>query len=122
MPMYRILFARLLLASLFALAACGGSETTSNNGSTDVAIDAGADIIGVNNRDLTELEVDLATFEAVAPSVPENVTLIAESGIATPDDVARMRAAGADALLVGSAIMEGDVTENTRELTTTETT
>jgi len=63
------------------------------------AIDAGADIIGVNNRDLTELEVDLATFEAVAPSVPENVTLIAESGIATPDDVARMRAAGADALL-----------------------
>jgi len=74
----------------------------------------------VNNRDLTELEVDLATFEAVAPSVPENVTLIAESSIATPDDVARMRAAGADALTVGSAIMEGDVTENTRELTTTE--
>ncbi|MCU4801040.1 indole-3-glycerol-phosphate synthase [Halobacteria archaeon HArc-gm2] len=84
------------------------------------AIEAGAEIVGVNNRDLAELEVDLETFEDVAPSVPENVTLIAESGISTPDDVARMRAAGADALLVGSAIMDGDVTENTRELTTTE--
>jgi indole-3-glycerol phosphate synthase len=104
----------------------------------EAAMDAGADIVGVNTRDLGELEVDLGTFEAVAPAVRrharqragsgdaertalENVTLIAESGIATPDDVARMRAAGADGLLVGSAIMAGDVRENTRELTTTET-
>lgn len=85
------------------------------------ALEAGAEIIGVNNRDLAQLEVDLGTFESVAEAVPENVTLIAESGISTPDDVARMRAAGADGLLVGSAIMDGDVSKNTRELTTTET-
>ncbi|MGM0397381.1 MAG: indole-3-glycerol phosphate synthase [Halobacteriota archaeon] len=80
------------------------------------ALDAGADLVGINNRDLSRLEVDLATFEAVAPSAPEDVTLVAESGIATPDDVRRMREAGADALLVGSAIMAGDVRERTREL------
>jgi len=100
------------------------------------ALDAGADIIGINNRDLAKLEVDLGTFERVSESVPESATLIAESGIGTTDDVARMRAAGADALLVGSAIMGvsgseatggssdaasdgGDVEANTRRFTHT---
>jgi indole-3-glycerol phosphate synthase len=86
-------------------------------------LDAGARIVGVNNRDLAKLEVDLSTFERVADAVPTDaradVTLIAESGVATTDDVARMRAAGADALLVGSAIMDGDVRENTRRLADT---
>ncbi|MUV90178.1 indole-3-glycerol-phosphate synthase [Halapricum sp. CBA1109] len=82
------------------------------------AVEAGADIVGVNNRDLAELEVDLGTFEAVAPEVPGGVTLIAESGVTTPEDVARMRAAGADALLIGSAIMDGPVRANTERLTT----
>ncbi|MFB6183175.1 MAG: indole-3-glycerol phosphate synthase [Haloarculaceae archaeon] len=101
------------------------------------AVDAGADLIGVNNRDLAALEVDLSTFERVVPSVPDDATLVAESGIATRDDVSRMRSAGADGLLVGSAIMNhgdsqvaandarsphGDVRENTRRLTTTEVT
>jgi len=80
------------------------------------AVDAGATTIGVNNRDLAELVVDLGTFESVAPHVPDEVTLIAESGIGSPADARRMRAAGADALLVGSAIMDGDVEANTREL------
>jgi indole-3-glycerol phosphate synthase len=88
----------------------------------DRAVEAGAEIIGVNNRDLAKLEVDLETFERVAPAAPEGVTLIAESGIESPDDVARMCRAGADGLLVGSAIMdhggtETDVTANTRRLT-----
>jgi len=105
------------------------------------AIDAGARIVGVNNRDLAALEVDLGTFERVAPEARRlatdraaeegdgdgtdrrsgNVTLIAESGIETPDDVSRMRTAGADALLVGSAIMDGEVRENTERLTTPRT-
>ncbi|RAW45870.1 indole-3-glycerol-phosphate synthase [Halorubrum sp. 48-1-W] len=85
------------------------------------AVDAGATTIGVNNRDLARLEVDLGTFESVAPAVPDDVTLIAESGIATPADARRMRAAGADALLVGSAIMDGDVEANTRALTRAKT-
>ncbi|WP_435195813.1 indole-3-glycerol phosphate synthase [Natronomonas sp. EA1] len=84
----------------------------------EAAVAAGADIIGINNRDLGKLEVDLATFERVSAGVPEGVTLIAESGIETGDDVSRMRDAGADALLVGSAIMAGDVRENTTRLTT----
>ncbi|MFC6717125.1 indole-3-glycerol phosphate synthase [Natrialbaceae archaeon GCM10025810] len=92
----------------------------------DAALEAGADIVGVNNRDLARLEVDLGTFEDVAPEAPEDVTLIAESGISTSEDVRRMRAAGADALLVGSAIMdhgrESDVSENTRRLTRAEVT
>jgi indole-3-glycerol phosphate synthase len=98
------------------------------------AVEAGADIIGVNNRDLARLEVDLGTFEQVSDAVPASVTLIAESGITNSNDVTRMRGAGADALLVGSAIMAvsgtdatgtsagdasdgGDVETNTRDLT-----
>jgi len=91
----------------------------------EAAVEAGADIVGVNNRDLAKLEVDLDTFPAAARAAPEAVTLIAESGIGGPDDVVRMREAGADALLVGSAIIDhggdSDVTENTRRLTAAET-
>ncbi|WP_254763073.1 indole-3-glycerol phosphate synthase [Natrinema marinum] len=98
-----------------------------DRGELETALEAGAEIIGVNNRDLAKLEVDLETFESVAPEVPDDVTLIAESGISSPADVQRMRAAGADALLVGSAIMDhgagdSDVTENTRRLVRAEST
>ena len=85
------------------------------------AVEAGATYIGVNNRDLARLVVDLETFESVAPAVPEDVTLVAESGISTPADVRRMREAGADALLIGSAIMAGDVEATTRTLTRADT-
>ena len=81
------------------------------------AVEAGADLVGVNNRDLARLEVDLSTFEHVAPAAPDDVTLVAESGITAPDDVDRMRAAGADGLLIGTAIMDGDVAANTRRFT-----
>ncbi|MDS0293523.1 indole-3-glycerol phosphate synthase [Halogeometricum luteum] len=77
------------------------------------ALEAGAEIIGVNNRDLGKLEVDLETFESVAPHAPDDVTLLAESGVKTVGDARRMRAAGADALLIGTAIMDGDVRANT---------
>ncbi|GGL72174.1 indole-3-glycerol phosphate synthase [Halocalculus aciditolerans] len=81
------------------------------------AVSVDAEYIGVNNRDLAELVVDLGTFEDLAPHAPDHVTLVAESGIGNPEDVRRMRDAGADALLVGSAIMaDGDVEANTREL------
>ncbi|WP_435179933.1 indole-3-glycerol phosphate synthase [Halorussus sp. AFM4] len=95
------------------------------------AVEAGAEVVGVNNRDLARLEVDLETFESVAPEAPDDVTIIAESGIGSPADARRMVEAGADGLLVGSAIMDGvsassdggrgseslaAVTENTRRL------
>lgn len=64
-----------------------------------------ARIIGINNRDLETLRVDLATFERLAPQVPKGILLIAESGIKNPGDVTLMRKAGARAVLVGSALM-----------------
>lgn len=79
------------------------------------AVAAGADIVGINNRDLGKLEVDLETFEEVAPAVPGDATLLAESGISTPADARRMREAGADGLLIGTAIMDGDPETNTNE-------
>ncbi|MFB6298505.1 MAG: indole-3-glycerol phosphate synthase [Salinirussus sp.] len=82
------------------------------------ALAADARFVGVNNRDLARLEVDHATFERVAPVFEgEPVTLVAESGLETVEDVERMREAGADAVLIGSAIMDGDVRTNTRRLT-----
>lgn len=81
------------------------------------AVKAGAEMIGINNRDLAQLNVDLGTFDRLSP-VPEDITLIAESGIRSPEDAARMRRAGADGLLIGTAIMDGDVKANTRRLTT----
>jgi indole-3-glycerol phosphate synthase len=95
---------------------------THTGAEVEQAVEADAKIIGVNNRDLHKLEVDLEIFERVAPHVPEDVTLIAESGITTPGDARRMREHDADALLVGSAIMDGPVEDNTRELVTAETT
>ncbi|MEF8773347.1 MAG: indole-3-glycerol phosphate synthase [Halobacteriales archaeon] len=82
----------------------------------EAALAAGADVVGVNNRDLARLDVDLSTFERVAPVAPGDATIVAESGIETPADARRMREAGADGLLVGSAIMDGDVEANTRRL------
>ena len=84
------------------------------------ALAAGAQLVGVNNRDLARLEVDLGTFERVAPAVEGSATLIAESGIGTVEDVRRMRAAGADALLVGSALIAGHPRETVHEFTAAE--
>jgi indole-3-glycerol phosphate synthase len=93
---------------------------THTTAEVEEAVAAGAEIIGVNNRDLAALEVDLGTFESVAPAVPDDVTLLAESGIQTTGDVQRMREAGADGLLIGSAIMDGEVRANTERLTATD--
>jgi indole-3-glycerol phosphate synthase len=81
-----------------------------DEGELDVALAAGADLVGINNRDLRSFETDLATTERLAPRVPEGVVLVAESGICTHDDVRRMARAGAAAVLVGESLMrEADV-------------
>ncbi|GAC1340696.1 MAG: indole-3-glycerol phosphate synthase TrpC [Candidatus Dormibacteria bacterium] len=69
------------------------------------ALDAGASVIGVNNRDLRTLRTDLSVFARVRVVLPENVVVVAESGVRTPADVRRLRAEGADAVLVGEALM-----------------
>jgi len=62
-------------------------------------------IIGVNNRNLHTFEVDLETTESLRPYVPADIVLVTESGIRTPDDVARLRDIGVDAMLVGTALV-----------------
>lgn len=65
-----------------------------------------AKIIGINNRNLNTLEIDLGTFERLAPRAREaGVFLVAESGVHSHEDALRMMAAGADALLVGTELM-----------------
>ena len=70
----------------------------------DLALETGAQVIGVNNRDLRDFTVDLATFERLAPRLA-GATLVAESGVKTPEDGRRLRDAGADAVRVGEAAM-----------------
>ena len=71
----------------------------------EAALEAGAGLVGVNNRDLTVFETDLAVTERLARYVPGDVLLVSESGIRDGDDVARVAAAGADAVLVGEALV-----------------
>jgi indole-3-glycerol phosphate synthase len=70
----------------------------------DLALRSGARVIGVNNRDLRDFTVDLGTFERLAPRLG-GATLVAESGVKSPQDARRLRDAGADAVLVGEAAM-----------------
>jgi indole-3-glycerol phosphate synthase len=71
------------------------------------AVDAGATVVGVNARNLKTLDVDPDTFGRLAPLLPDGVVRIAESGIAGPLDAARYAAEGADAVLVGEALVRG---------------
>lgn len=85
------------------------------------ALSTEARVVGVNNRDLTRLEVDLEVGERLLPVVPDDRVAVAESGVSTADDVRRLVSAGADAFLVGTSIMRADDVETkTRELVETE--
>ncbi len=81
------------------------------------ALDVGAELIGINNRNLTTFEVDLATTEALSEEVPEGVVLVCESGLRTRADTQRAYDAGCDAILVGESLMRaGDIASQVREL------
>ncbi len=69
------------------------------------ALETDARIIGVNNRNLKAFTVDLGTTEELAEEVPDDIVLVAESGIKTPADALRLAEAGADSLLVGETLM-----------------
>lgn len=72
------------------------------------AMALGASIVGVNNRDLTTFEVDLATSERLAPILGGAAARIAESGVHTAADAARLRDAGYDAVLVGESLVRAE--------------
>jgi len=69
------------------------------------ALDAGAQIIGINNRDLGDFSVDIETTLRLRPSIPDEVTVVSESGIHTAEDVRRLRDVGVAAILVGEHLM-----------------
>jgi len=84
----------------------------------EAALAAGADLVGVNNRDLGTFQVDLAVSERLLPMLPAGVKGVAESGIRTAADARRLRAAGAANLLVGEALVRaGDAGALLKELT-----
>lgn len=72
------------------------------------AVGCGARLLGINNRDLRTFKVDLETTVRLGPGVPKDRVLVAESGIATAADVARLLAAGAQAVLVGESLMRAE--------------
>lgn len=80
------------------------------------AVSVGAEVIGVNARDLTTLDVDRAVFRKLAPHLPSDVVRVAESGVTGPEDVAEYRGWGADVVLVGEALVRsGDPRTAVRE-------
>lgn len=72
------------------------------------SMDAGADCIGINARNLKTLEIDMTTFDKLAPYIPEHVVKVAESGVQGPHEVIEYAKSGADVVLVGETLMRGD--------------
>ena len=81
------------------------------------AVALGANLIGVNNRDLRTFVTDLSVTETLAEEVPTNITLVTESGVFSAADAARLERAGARAMLVGESLMRAaDIETATRLL------
>ncbi len=87
----------------------------------EAALPCGPRLVGVNNRDLRDFTVRMETTLDLLPFVPEAVCLVAESGIHTPADIARLAAAGVDAILVGEALVTAqDVAAQVRRFSSCE--
>ena len=83
----------------------------------EIALKSGAKIIGINNRDLSSFEVDLATTKRLRPLIPSEVVVISESGIKDRSDIEKLEGWGVDAVLVGEALMAAaDIALKMREL------
>lgn len=109
----------LIVAALDQLTLVGLIERTQSLGMTPLvevhdeeeaarAVAAGARVIGINNRNLKTLEVDRGVFGRVAATLPPGIVRVAESGMRGPHDVIEAARAGADAVLVGEALVTGD--------------
>jgi indole-3-glycerol phosphate synthase len=96
------------LRDLLALARELGMEAlveVHNEDERALALEAGSTVVGINNRDLQTFEVDLQTTVRLKARIPQGVTVVAESGIRSAEDMRLMRAAGVDAVLVGEALV-----------------
>jgi len=92
------------------IAACGQAALVEvhDEGDLEKALAAGAEMIGINNRDLRTFEVSLETTMRLRPRVPQGIPVVSESGIHRRDDVRRLEDIGVDAILVGEALMASD--------------
>ena len=79
-----------------------------NREEIEMAKNAGAKIIGINNRDFSDFSIDFKRTEKLAKYIPENTVLVSESGVKAPEDVKLLGSYGADAVLIGSTIMESN--------------
>ena len=70
-----------------------------------IALEAGADMVGINNRNLKTFEVSLDVSFRLIDAIPEEVVAVSESGLRTAEDLERLRAAGFDAFLIGERFM-----------------
>ena len=83
----------------------------------ETALEAGAEVIGINHRDLRTFQMDMTLAERLRPRIPKGKIVVAESGISTWADVMAMKRAGANAVLVGEALLTAqDVAAKVREL------
>lgn len=88
-----------------------------NRAELDRALKLPSGLIGINNRNLKTLKTDLATTEELARHVPQGRILVSESGISTPEDIARLRRSGAHAFLIGESLLkQGDVRQAVERL------
>lgn len=110
------------LAELLAVArgrGVGALVEVHDERETAAALESGATIVGVNHRDLRTFEIDLGLTERLRKMIPDQVVLVAESGIHSADDARRLHEAGADAILVGEELMRSpDPSARIKELTT----
>ncbi|MCR5420849.1 MAG: indole-3-glycerol phosphate synthase TrpC [Lachnospiraceae bacterium] len=74
----------------------------------DTALESGARIVGVNNRNLKDFSVDITLGEKLRKQIPESVAFVSESGIRNAEDVRRLRSIGADAVLIGETLMKAE--------------
>ncbi len=82
----------------------------------EFALDSGSSLIGINNRDLKTLEIDLGTTEKLMHEIPEDRIVVSESGINDKNDLRYVLATGADAVLIGTSIMlAGDIKRKVKE-------
>jgi indole-3-glycerol phosphate synthase len=107
-----LIVAALRQSQLLALASCARQYELDvlveahNEAELERALEAGCDLVGVNNRDLETFRVDLEASFRLSPLIPRNVLAVAESGIHTGADIARLRAAGYRAFLIGESLMK----------------
>jgi len=81
------------------------------------SLESGADIIGINNRNLDTLEIDINTTKKILDGFDKKRIVVSESGIKSPDDIRFLKGCGADAFLIGSSIMKNqDIEQNVRSL------